>query len=94
VTWARENVAVLERQPRYGGLHLVGVIVERHCGCQARLGLRLDRNEKTFSAAACEQHGVHVHRAMDALKHMPPQDEEIFALFERLVERELEAVPA
>lgn len=94
MSWARENVAVLEHQPEYGGMHIVGVVDSRHCGCQARLGRRLDKGETTFGVAPCAEHGVHVHRAMDALKHMPPQDEEIFALFERLVERELEAVPA
>jgi hypothetical protein len=94
VTWVREKVALLEQRPEYGGLHVVGLVTRRHCGCEAQVGMRLDLDETTFGVHPCREHGVHTARALDTFKHMPPQDRHVFDLWEQLFEREIELVPA
>lgn len=81
MTWRRNKVARLERQPEVGGLNVVGWEIVRHCGCMGKIGMRLDKHEVTFGVVACDQHEGHVARALDTVKHMPPQDVEIGELF-------------
>ena len=40
------------------------------------------------------RHEVHNVRVLDALKHMPPSDEEIGELWARLLDDEIQKVPA
>lgn len=95
MTWEKRQVGYLEHRPQYGGNHVIGWHYARECGCVARRGMRLDRNEQTFSALACDGHEEEVGRAMFVFGHMPPSTREVFELWEELLEREISgAVPA
>jgi hypothetical protein len=92
VTWQRQKRAIVERRPEFDGLHVVGIENRRQCGCAGFIGMRMDKREVTFSAVACDEHGAQVARAMDALRHMPPQEREVADLFAEILDRELEVV--
>lgn len=90
MSWERRRVAIVEERPELGGIHIVGWINERDCGCQARRGMRLDKNEQTFTVTPCDSHRDETKRAVFVIGHMPPSDREVFALYEELFERELD----
>lgn len=89
MTWAREYVSRLERQPEIGGLNSVVEDIVRHCGCKGKIGMRLDKGEVTFGVVPCEQHEGECRRAIDTLQHMPPSDTEIGELFQEQLEAEI-----
>lgn len=93
MTWRRDKRAIWEEREFDGKRvqHVVGWEGRRHCGCYYVQGMRLDKHEMTFGAGACDQHEAQVRRALDAFLNMPPQDREAHALFQELLEAELEA---
>lgn len=91
MSWTRYQVARVEIIPQMGGLHVTGWDHIRHCGCFLSLGMRMDKQEITSGITPCREHEVYCRRAMETMKNMPPQDEPIAELFERLFEHELVA---
>jgi hypothetical protein len=91
--WERHKVARVENLANFGGLHVTGWDHARHCGCRVSVGMRMDKHELTTVVNSCPEHEVYVARAFDTLKNMPPQDEPIMDLFERLLEAELRPTP-
>lgn len=89
MTWEREWNPRLEIVPEMGGLHVSGWSNTRHCGCTARVGMRMDEKEPTMGITPCEDHEVYCQRVLDLMKNLPPSDEEVLAMFERLLELEL-----
>lgn len=87
MTWKREKVARLERTN--ATLQITGFMGERHCGCGYMQGRRIDDGEPTFGAWPCDQHGAQNERAMQTVQSMPPQDEEMHLLWQRLLDTEI-----
>lgn len=90
--WSAEKRADLGYQKFDGTLvrMVTGWEVTRRCGCKVTLGMRMDRMEPVMGMSPCEDHGAQCRRVLDALKHMPPSDEEIVTLAARLLDDELE----
>lgn len=93
MSWRIDNRAILEDAPEMG-LHAVAVVATRDCGCVARLGVRLDKQEPTFTAIPCAAHALENERAMAAWKAMPPSERSVFELWEELLDAEIDAVIA
>ncbi len=89
MSWQRHKIARVEQLPEMGGLHIAGIEAIRHCGCQAQIGMRMDKRETTFGVTPCDQHGGGTARAMDTFKHMPPQEDEVIELWAHLLESEI-----
>lgn len=66
--------------------HVIGLVQERDCGCEAAVGMRLDRMEPTFGANPCADHGAECQRALLMLGAMPPSDEPVLALFRDILD--------
>jgi hypothetical protein len=93
--WRREKRAIVEARTINGVTmqHVIGWVGTRHCGCKWVAGRRLDRDEPTFGALPCDQHGAQNARAMDVAQHMPPQAEAMSDLWERTLDGEIEIAP-
>lgn len=93
--WRREKRAIWESREFDGRRvqHVIGWVGTRHCGCIYMEGMRLDKNEPTFGATGCEQHGAQNARAMDVAQHLPPQPDVMHELWERLLDAEIDAAP-
>lgn len=88
MTWKVEKVARLEAAN--GHVQVTGVEGYRHCGCRWLIGTRLDTKDATFGVFPCEEHGAASERAFETLTKMPPSDEEVIVLWQRLVDAEIE----
>jgi hypothetical protein len=93
VTWVREKRAVWEMREFDGKpvQHVIGWMDTRHCGCYCVEGMRLDKNEITFGARACDDHDSEVTSAMQKFKTMPGQAVELHELWEEILDHEIGA---
>jgi hypothetical protein len=89
--WTREQRAIWEMREFQGVhvQHVIGWVGRRHCGCVYVEGVRLDKDELTFGATPCEMHGAENARAMEVVKHMPPQAVPMHELWEQRLDFEI-----
>lgn len=94
MSWGEQTkVAYTIRHPAIGR-QAVGWIRQRHCGCLAMRGVRLDLLEPTFGVNPCPAHHDEWKRALLEMQTMPPSDREIFELAGDLLDRQIAATEA
>lgn len=63
----------------------------RHCGCHGDVGVRMDFMEPVFFTGECSPEHAHIiQKVNDEMRNMPPQEESVIKVFERLFERYVE----
>ncbi len=90
MTWTRDKVVKIER--KNDQLQVTGWEGRRHCGCEYIQGVTIgtDPQEQTFGASPCAEHGAQMRRALDHVRHMPPSEEQMHLLFQRLLDQEID----
>lgn len=83
--WTTELTTSLVSVPGLGP-SVIGRQRRRSCGCVTSTGIRLDKQEPIFGANPCGEHGPQCEGVLAALRALPPSDEPIEDLFERLLE--------
>lgn len=91
MSWKRMKRAILETREFDGREvpHVIGWMDERHCGCYFVEGMRLDKNEMTAGAGACDEHEKEVAETMRKYKETPGQEIEAHEFWIELLENEI-----
>lgn len=89
VTYPREHIAIVDLE---NNLVWGQQFAREACGCRMMIGLPIGSTAKEDLKCAletCDLHEAEMTRVLHTIKTMPPCDEEMGALFSRLLEEEL-----